>query len=132
MCTAIKLRSLRNQLHQLPIPIDHVILDLVGCDFGEELAGVIRSCFLQFFASPCWTGHGALGFGDKVDVLNLALLERNGPVWVVVANRSGYLRKSLWAYWASCSHPVDFSKRAQPKSGLWALPFCARNILGVN
>ena len=41
------LRMLRHQIHKLPIPINHVVLDLVGCDFGEELAGAFDLTFLN-------------------------------------------------------------------------------------
>lgn len=80
--------SLSNQLLQLPIAIDYFVFDLVGCDFGEELAGTFNSTFFDF--SQLHAGYDALGFGNEIDVFHLALLEGNRPVGVLVANRCGY------------------------------------------
>ena len=81
--------SLCNQFHQLSVTIHHVVLHLVGRNFGEELVGLFDLAL--FDSAQVHAGHGALGFGNKEDMLNLAFLECNGPVGVVVAYRAGWV-----------------------------------------
>ena len=72
------------QLHQLRIAVHYVVPHLVEADFGEKFSGAFDFTFLDF--PQVHAGHEALSFGDKVHVLDFALLECNGPVRVVVAH----------------------------------------------
>src|SRR5690606_37909058 len=53
----------------------------------KELAGTCDLSFLN--RAQVHGGHGALGFSNKVHMLDCAFLEGNRPVRVVVANRGG-------------------------------------------
>ena len=74
-----------HQLHQLSVAVYDVVFHLVRRDFGEEFAGTFN--FAIFDLAQFHGGKGAFGFGDKVNVFYGALLEGNGPVWAVIANR---------------------------------------------
>lgn len=52
---------------------DYIVADLVGGDLGEEFAGTVDLAL--FDGLELHAGHGALGLGDEVDVLDGALLE---------------------------------------------------------
>ncbi len=64
-----------HQLHQLSITVDDVVFDLIRCDLGEEFAGAIDFAF--FDLPQLHRRHGALRFGDEVDVFNFAFFEGN-------------------------------------------------------
>ena len=51
-------------------------------DLREELAGAFD--FGLFDCPKLHAGHGALGLGDEIDVLDRALLEGNGQVRIIV------------------------------------------------
>ena len=77
-----------DNLHELPAAGHHVVLDEFetnrAVDPLENLAGEFD--FGLFDCPQLHAGHGTLGLGDEIDVLDRALLERNGPVRVVVAD----------------------------------------------
>ena len=77
-----------HQRHEGRVVGDDVVLDVVALLFvegGEELSGARNLGLFDVFELE--RGKRALGFSDEVDVPDLAVVEGDGPVRVVVADR---------------------------------------------
>src|SRR5690606_22182313 len=80
-----------HRFHQLAEAIHHIVRYvfrlILLVDLVEKLSGTIDLGLLDW--SKMHRRHRALGFSHEIDMLNGPFLERNGPIWVVVAHRRG-------------------------------------------
>lgn len=76
-----------HQLHQLSVVVRHIVFYLFIRDLRKELACAFDLGFLDL--AEVHAGQGAFRLSDEIDVLHLVLLEGDGPIQVVVADRRG-------------------------------------------